>query len=66
MFEVADGPLDGHDWPAAIADRNHVGHLAPAVPGAVAGLWAAHRHAGRLPWESLLAPAIVTAERGLR
>ena len=65
MFEVADGPLDGHDWPAAIADRNHVGHLAPAVPGAVAGLWAAHRHAGRLPWEPLLAPAIVTAERGL-
>ena len=39
--------------------------LAPAVPGAVAGLWAAHRAAGRLPWARLLEPAIELAARGL-
>jgi gamma-glutamyltranspeptidase/glutathione hydrolase len=65
MFEVIDGPLDGHDWPAVVGDRNYVGPLAPAVPGAVAGLWAAHRHAGRLAWETLLAPAIELAQDGL-
>ncbi len=65
MFEPDDGPLDGHDWPAVIGQRNFVGHLAPAVPGAVAGLWHAHERAGRLEWASLLAPAIELAERGL-
>ncbi len=38
MFEPEDGQVDGHDWPAVVAQRNFVGHLAPAVPGAVAGL----------------------------
>ena len=57
--------LDGHDWPGVVDDRNTVGHLAPAVPGAVAGLWAAHREAGRLPWPTLLEPAIAIATEGL-
>ena len=65
MFEVIDEPLDGHDWPAVVGDRNYVGPLAPAVPGAVAGLWAAHQRAGRLAWADLLAPAIELAEAGL-
>jgi gamma-glutamyltranspeptidase / glutathione hydrolase len=65
MFELDGGPLDGHDWPTVAGRRNSVGHLAPAVPGAVAGLWEAHQRAGRLSWESLLAPAIATAESGL-
>lgn len=65
MFEVLDGPLDGHDWPAVAGDRNYVGALAPAVPGAVAGLWAVHQRAGRLSWEALLAPAIELAQAGL-
>ena len=44
MFEVrGEDTLDGHDWPAVVGDRNSVGYLAPAVPGAVAGLWAAHQ-----------------------
>ncbi len=65
MFDVIDGPLDGHDWPAVAGERNYVGALAPAVPGAVAGLWAAHQRAGRLPWDVLLAPAIELAQAGL-
>jgi gamma-glutamyltranspeptidase / glutathione hydrolase len=65
MFEPEDAPLDGHDWPSVVGQRNFVGHLAPAVPGAVAGLWEAHQRAGRLPWESLLQPAIATAQAGL-
>jgi gamma-glutamyltranspeptidase/glutathione hydrolase len=64
MFEciASEG---GHDWPSVQDDRNAVGALAPAVPGAVAGLWDAHRLAGRLPWAELLRPAIELAERGL-
>ena len=65
MFDVNDAPLDGHDWPSVAGDRNYVGALAPAVPGAVAGLWAAHQRAGRLPWEAVLAPAIELAQAGL-
>jgi gamma-glutamyltranspeptidase/glutathione hydrolase len=65
MFEVLDGPLDGHDWPSVAGDRNYVGGSAVAVPGAVPGLWAAHARAGRLPWERVLEPAIELAEAGL-
>jgi gamma-glutamyltranspeptidase/glutathione hydrolase len=65
MFEVIDGPLDGHDWPSVAGGRNYVGALAPAVPGAVAGLWAAHQRAGRLAWDVLLAPAVELAQAGL-
>jgi gamma-glutamyltranspeptidase/glutathione hydrolase len=65
MFEPEDDPLDGHDWPSVVGQRNFVGHLAPAAPGAVAGLWEAHQRAGRLPWKSLLRPAIATAQAGL-
>ena len=65
MFEVLGADPDGHDWPAVAGNRNYVGQLAVAVPGAVAGLWAAHQEAGRLQWGSLLRTAIETAESGL-
>jgi gamma-glutamyltranspeptidase/glutathione hydrolase len=66
MYELdATITPDGHDWPSVVGNRNWVGHLAPAVPGAVAGLWAAHQRAGRLPWERLLEPAIAIAQQGL-
>jgi gamma-glutamyltranspeptidase/glutathione hydrolase len=41
-----------------------VGGRAVGVPGAVAALEAAHRAHGRLPWETLFAPAIALAEQG--
>lgn len=47
----------------ANTDKSQQGHLSCGVPGTVAGLFAAHRHA-RLPFSVLIAPAIELAERG--
>jgi gamma-glutamyltranspeptidase/glutathione hydrolase len=41
-----------------------VGYKASGVPGAVAGLAAAHARFGKLPWAETLAPAIRLAEDG--
>jgi gamma-glutamyltranspeptidase/glutathione hydrolase len=43
-----------------------IGPAASAVPGAPAGLAAAHRRFGRLPWAELIAPAVETARAGVR
>ena len=40
------------------------GHRAVGVPGAVAGLWAAHQKYGKRPWAELVAPAIALADKG--
>lgn len=40
------------------------GHLACGVPGAVAGLWAAHQKFGSLEWATLVAPAVALAQGG--
>jgi gamma-glutamyltranspeptidase/glutathione hydrolase len=58
-------PAGRYDWPAAKDRANEFGALATGVPGAVAGLCAAHERAGRLPLAELVAPAIELAERGL-
>ena len=42
-----------------------IGPATVAVPGAVAGLEAAHRRYGRLPWKELLAPATELARDGI-
>lgn len=47
-----------------VTDAAVTGHLAAGVPGSVAGLHAAWRRYGSLPWEHLIAPAIELAERG--
>ena len=52
-------------WPAVLEDRNLLGPLSIAVPGQAAGLAAAHRHHGSVPWPELCAPAIGLAARGL-
>ncbi len=40
------------------------GYLAVATPGTVAGLAEVHRRYGRLPWKTVLAPAIHLADEG--
>ncbi len=40
------------------------GHLAAGVPGSVAGLFAAQRRFGRLPWREVVAPAVGLAREG--
>jgi gamma-glutamyltranspeptidase / glutathione hydrolase len=40
------------------------GHLAVATPGTIAGLYDAHRKYGRLPWKTVITPAIQLAETG--
>jgi gamma-glutamyltranspeptidase/glutathione hydrolase len=47
----------------ALLDRSQNGHLAAGVPGTVAGLFAAHKYA-RLPFSTLIEPAIQLAEKG--
>ncbi len=63
LAATRDMYLDAHGKvrPQASVD----GHLAVAVPGTIAGLVALHRQHGRLPWRSLVSPAIQLAERGV-
>ncbi len=44
----------------------HVGPATVAVPGVLAGLHAAHRRFGRLPWRDLLLPGAEAAQAGVR
>ncbi|HSJ10247.1 MAG TPA: gamma-glutamyltransferase [Longimicrobiales bacterium] len=47
-----------------LTDRSVIGHLASGVPGAVMGLYEAHRRFGTKPWRDLVEPAIRLAEDG--
>jgi gamma-glutamyltranspeptidase / glutathione hydrolase len=40
------------------------GHLSAGIPGTIAGLAAAHRRYGKLPWAELVQPAIEIANNG--
>jgi gamma-glutamyltranspeptidase / glutathione hydrolase len=42
------------------------GHLAAGVPGTIAGLAAAHRRYGKLPWRMVVAPSIRLAKDGFK
>ncbi|MEO8448490.1 MAG: gamma-glutamyltransferase [Gemmatimonadota bacterium] len=44
--------------------RSWTGHLASGVPGAVAGLYEAHRRFGKLPWADVVEPAVALARDG--
>ncbi len=54
--------LDDKGKESARASR---GYLAAAVPGTVAGLELAHQRFGRLPWKSLVEPALALARDGV-
>jgi gamma-glutamyltranspeptidase / glutathione hydrolase len=45
-----------------MTDRSLYGHLASGVPGSVAGLYAAWKRYGSLPWATVIAPAIRLAQ----
>ncbi len=47
------------------SDLSCLGPLSVGVPGLVRGLWELHSSSGNLPWNSLLAPAIDLAEKGI-
>ncbi|PLZ04322.1 gamma-glutamyltransferase [Burkholderia sp. WAC0059] len=47
-----------------IPGKSLYGYDAVGVPGTVAGMWAAQRRFGRLPWKQVLAPAIGYARNG--
>jgi gamma-glutamyltranspeptidase / glutathione hydrolase len=55
-------PTTYYGWPAVPGRRNEWGGIAVAVPGAVAGLCAAHESWGSLPLAEVLEPAIEAAE----
>ncbi|MCC7282432.1 MAG: gamma-glutamyltransferase [Acetobacteraceae bacterium] len=66
MFPVDPAkPMKYYGFPHTQAMRAEQGWLAPAVPGAVSGLCAAHAMFGRLPLAQVLEPAIAAAEAGL-
>jgi gamma-glutamyltranspeptidase / glutathione hydrolase len=64
-------PLKGHkdmyldEQGNVIQGLSTLGHLASGVPGSVDGMATAHGRFGKLPWETLLQPAIELAERGV-
>lgn len=48
-----------------IQDKNHLSALAVGVPGTVAGLYLAHQKYGKLPWATVVQPAVDLAEKGV-
>ncbi len=48
-----------------VTQEFHIGRGTVAVPGMVAGMFAAHRDLGRMPLRDLVAPALEAARRGV-
>ncbi|MEZ4500765.1 MAG: gamma-glutamyltransferase [Thermomicrobiales bacterium] len=66
MFDVVDGgDRLYYSWPQVVDRANEWGYRSIAVPGAVAGLYEAHRLFGKLDWAEVLVPAIEAADAGL-
>ncbi len=60
-MEVVDVDFEGGETSQVF----RIGAASAAVPGTVAGLEAAHRSFGSLPWADLLAPAVELAREGV-
>jgi gamma-glutamyltranspeptidase/glutathione hydrolase len=66
MFEIdRSKPMKYYGFPYTVGMKAEEGPLAPAVPGAVAGLCDAHAMFGKLPLAQVLEPAIAEAESGI-
>jgi gamma-glutamyltranspeptidase/glutathione hydrolase len=66
MFAVDESaPATYYGWPPTVDRQNEKGAMSIAVPGAVAGLCAAHERWGRQPLAHVLEPAIEAAEAGV-
>jgi gamma-glutamyltranspeptidase/glutathione hydrolase len=50
----------------AVVEKSLYGGLAAGVPGTVAGMVEAHNKYGKLPWATLLEPAIALAKNGFK
>lgn len=60
------GQIHGHAERYEVKDgANQIGYRSVVVPGVPAGFAAAHRLFGRLPWASLVEPAIALARDGI-
>ena len=65
LYRLTGAPAVGaFGWPGVEDDANLEGPRSIAVPGAVAGLTAAHRALGRLPLDEVIAPAVELARGG--
>ena len=65
MYKLSGEPVGGgFGWAEVLGDENLEGPKSICTPGAVAGLFAAHRLHGRLPMPELMAPAINLARAG--
>jgi gamma-glutamyltranspeptidase/glutathione hydrolase len=61
---AADRDMYLDETGAVIDGASLYGHLAVGVPGTVAGMWAAHKRFGTMPWDELLRPAVELATDG--
>jgi gamma-glutamyltranspeptidase / glutathione hydrolase len=61
---AADRDMYLDDQGEVIDNASTLGHLAVGVPGAVAGMWAAHQRFGVLPWADVVLPAVQLARDG--
>ncbi|MEO0468575.1 MAG: gamma-glutamyltransferase [Bacteroidota bacterium] len=59
---AADRDMYLDDKGDVIKDLSFLGHLASGVPGAVAGMEAAHDSLGKLPWAELVQPSVDLAK----
>ena len=66
-FPLAEEGLPDSDlfgWPRVAGDRNVQGPMSIGLPGSVAGLGLAQESFGRLPWRSVVQPALALARQG--
>ena len=62
---AASGSVDAAKFAKLRSRQRYFGYTAVAVPGLVAGLYAAHEKWGSQPWKELVLPAAELAERGV-